>query len=176
LDKNKRRKEMPANLKGGLSTDMVYAIFGSVAEFGPENAPQQLRPKTVKPKYEGKAVYELFKGAGIRVYPIASDLDKLCGDKTYRTLSELPEKVDAVITCLGKNRALNVVQEAADAGIKHIFFQPRTASAEALSLCQTKSIEYAKGCMITHWSVPGLTRFVSPCYYMGLGAAKLPSK
>ena len=68
---------MPTTLTGGLNTDMVYAIYGSTSEFGPENAPPQLTQKTVKPKYEGKAVYELFKGAGVRIYPIATDLRTL---------------------------------------------------------------------------------------------------
>src|SRR5512135_2978354 len=100
---------MATSLKGGLNTDMVYAICGSTAEFGPENAPTQLKKGTIKPKYEGKAVYELFKGAGVRIYPVATDLDKLCGDAAYRSLSELPKPVDAVITCLPKDRAPKVV-------------------------------------------------------------------
>ncbi len=164
---------MTTELKGGLNSDMVYAIYGSISEFGPENAPPQLTSKTIKPKYEGKAIYELFKGAGIRIYPITADLGKLCGDKTYKSLSTLPEPVDAVITCLKKNQAVKVVEEVACAGVRHIFFQPNTASREALDLCKTKSIEYAKGCMVAHWSVNGLIRFISPCFYMGLGANKL---
>ena len=167
---------MATKLKGGLSSDMVFAIYGSSSEFGPENALPQLTKKAIKPKYEGKALYELFKKAGIRIYPISTDLDKLAGDKTYRSLSELHEPVDVVITCLAKSNALKVVEEAAGAGVKHIFFQPRTNSAEAVAFCKTKGIDYAKGCMLSHWSVSGLTRFISPCYYMGLGAEKLPVK
>jgi hypothetical protein len=167
---------MSTKVKGGLNTDMVYAIYGSISEFGPENAPVQLTPKTIKPKYEGRAVYELFKSAGIRIYPLATDLDKVGGDKTYRSLSAIPGPVDAVITCLKKDQALTIVEEAANAGVRHIFFQPRTASSEALSLCKAKGIEVAKGCMITHWTVNGLTRFISPCFYMGMGVTKLPVK
>ncbi len=165
---------MATTLKGGLSTDMVYAIYGSTSEFGPENAPAQLTKKAIKPKYEGKAIYELFKGAGIRIYPITADLDRIGGDKTYRSLSALPGPVDAVISCLKKEQALKIVQEAAEAGVRHIFFQPQTASAEALSLCKTKSMDVAKGCMLSHWPVRGFKRFISPCFYMGLGANKLP--
>jgi uncharacterized protein len=171
---NKGGMRVPTELKGGLKSDMVYAIFGSVSEFGPENAPRQLTSKAIKPKYEGKAIYELFKSAGIRIYPIATDLEKLCGDKTYRSLSALPGPVDVVITCLKKTRARKVVEEAADAGVRNVFFQPNTASAEAIAYCITKGIKSAKGCMVTHWSVNGLTRFISPCFYMGLGANKLP--
>ncbi len=167
---------MAARLKGDLSSDMVFALYGSTSEFGSEDAPPQLTKKAIKPKYEGKALYELFKKAGIRIYPISTDMNKLAGDKTYRSLSELPAPVDVVITCLDKSKALKVVEEAAGAGVKHIFFQPRTNSAEAVDFCKAKGIAYAKGCMLSHWSVSGLTRFISPCFYMGLGAAKLPVK
>ena len=71
---------------------------------------------------------------------------------------------------------LKVVEEAAGAGVKHIFFQPNTNSPEAVNLCKTKRIECAKGCLICHWPIKGLKRFVSPCFYMGLGAEKLPVK
>ncbi len=164
---------MSTKLKGGLTSDMVYAVYGSVSEFGPDEAPRQLTPKAIKPKYEGRALYELFRGAGIHIYPISLDLDRLAGDKTYRSLSEVPEPVDVVISCLGKSQALKVVEEAAGAGVKHIFFQPRTISTEALNLCRAKGIDCAKGCMLSHWQVSGMRRFVSPCYYMGLGADKL---
>jgi predicted CoA-binding protein len=167
---------MSTKLKGGLTSDMVYAIYGSVSEFGPDDGPTQLTPTAIKPKFEGRALYELFIGAGIRIYPISSDLDKIAGDRTYRSLSEVPEPVEVVITCLAKSQAAKVVEEAARAGVKHIFFQPRTNSTEAVNLCKEKGIECAKGCMLSHWPVRGLTRFVSPCYYMGLGATKLPAK
>ena len=165
---------MATRLKGGLSSDMVFAIFGSASEFGPANAPRQLTAKAIKPKWEGRAVFELFKGAGIKIYPIAKDLDKVGSEKTYRSLAALPEKVDAIIDCLSKDQAVKVVEQAVAAGVRRIFFQPGTASPEALNLCKSKGIEAAKGCMLSHWTVNGMTRFVSPCFYMGLGAAKLP--
>ena len=140
---------MTTKLKGDLNSGMIYAIYGSTSEFGRENTPIQLTPKTIKPKYEGRAVYELFRGAGIRIYPIATDLDKIGNDKTYRSLSELPEHVDVVISCLGKDKALKVVREAAEAGIRHIFFQPRTDSSEATSFCETKGLEVTKGCALS---------------------------
>ncbi len=167
---------MATKLKGGLTSDMVFAVYGSISEFGPEEGPSQLTPKTIKPKYEGRALYELFKAAGVRIYPISRDLTKLAGDKTYRSLKEVPAHVDAVISCLAKDQAAGVVQEAAAAGVKRIFFQPRTDSPEALDLCKSKGIECAKGCMLSHWTVKGFKRFVSPCFYMGLGSEKLPAK
>ncbi len=167
---------MSTKLKGGLTSDMVFAVYGSKSEFGPEDGPAQLTTKTIKPKYEGRALYELFKASGVRIYPVSRDLKTLAGDKTYKSISELPSRVDAVIDCLEKSQAASVVQETAAAGIKRIFFQPGTDSPEALNLCKSKSIECAKGCMLSHWTVKGFKRFVSPCFYMGLGSEKLAAK
>ncbi len=164
---------MVTKLKGGITSDMVFAIYGSASEFGSEDGAEQLTRKTIKPKYEGRAIYELFKGAGVRIYPVSRDLQKVAGDKTYRSLGELPEHPDVVIDCLESSRAVIVVQEAATAGVKRIFFQPKTDSAAALSLSKAKGIRSAKGCMLSHWPVKGLKRIASPCFYMGLGAEKL---
>ena len=167
---------MGTRLKGGLTSDMVFAIYGSAAEFGPSNGSAQITPKTIKPKYEGRAVYELFKKAGIRIYPVSRELRSIAGDKTYSSLWEVPVHVDALITCLSSSQAVAVVREAAAAGVSHIFFQPKTDSPEAIKLCESKGIQCAKGCMLSHWPVGGIKRLISPCFYMGLGAEKLPAK
>jgi uncharacterized protein len=163
---------MATRLKGGMTSDMVFAIYGSLSEFGPEDGPQQLRPKTIKPKYGGRALYELFRRGGVRTYPVSHDLKKVAGDRTYRSLSELPEHPDVIIDCLENSRAVDVVQEGAVAGIKRVFFRPKTDSAAALSLCKTKGILAAKGCMLSHWPVKGTRRLASPCFYMGMGSEK----
>ena len=164
---------MPQLLSGGLSTDMIYAIYGSTSEFGPENGTLQLTPKAILPKYQGRATFELLKGVGMRIYPVAPDLDLIGGDRTYTSLSVLPERVDVLINCLERGQSVKVVEEAVDTGIRRILFQPRTDSPEALSLCKTKGIEAIKGCMLVHRQVSGLTRFISPCFYHGLRATKL---
>lgn len=167
---------MPKQFADGLSTEMVYAIVGSKSEFGPEHGMTQLTPKTLKPKFEGRGVYELLRGAGTRIYPIAADLGEIAGDRTYHSLSAVPGSVDVLIDCLAKDHAVRVVEEAAAAGIRHIFFQPGTDTPEAFSLCEAKGIKASKGCMLRHWPVSGLHRFISPCFYMGLGATKLPAQ
>lgn len=159
--------------KDDFSPETVIAIYGSTAEFGPEDGRRQLTAKTLKPKWEGRAVFELLKAAGNHIYPIATDMQKLGDDTVYASLSELPEPVDIVIDCLKKEQGLKVVNEAAAAGVKKIIFQPQTDSPEALNLCDEKGIKAIKGCALVHRTVSGITRFISPCFYMGLGARKL---
>ena len=164
---------MTISLTGDLTTDMVYAIYGSILEFGPENGEAQVTPSIVKPKYEGRAVFELLKGSGVRIYLIARDIGKLGEEKIYHSLLDIPESVDVLINCLRKDQAVRVVKEASKARIQHIFFQPRTDSSEALKICKANNINIIKGCMLVHWQVRGLTRFLSPCFYRGLRSTKL---
>lgn len=167
---------MPTELTDGLTTGMSYAIYGLASEFGPEGGPRQLTPTALKPKYEGRAIYELLKGAGARIYPVAADIKLLGEDRVYPSLAELPEPVDVLILCLRKEHGPKAIEEAAAAGIRRMWFQPATSSKEALELCAARGIQATDRCALRHRTVSGLTRFISPCFYMGLGAAKLPVK
>ncbi len=165
---------MTTQLSDGLTLDMTYAIYGSANEFGPEGGPRQLTPTVLKPKYEARAIFELLQGAGTRIYPVAADLKRLGEAKVYASLADLPERVDALIVSLGKEHSRRAVEEAAAAGIPRLWFQMNTYSEEALSLCAAKGIKVIKGCALRHRTVTGLTRFISPCFYMGLRATKIP--
>lgn len=165
---------MSTQLTDGLTTEMSYAIYGSASEFGPDEGPRQLTPTALKPKYEGRAIYELLKGVGTRIYPVSDDVKRVDGDNAYPNLAALPEPVDVLIMSLRKEHARRVIEEAAAAGIRRIWFQPATFDDEVLKLCAEKQIEAIKGCAVRHRTVSGLTRFISPCFYMGLRAAKLP--
>ncbi len=79
-----------------------------------------------------------------------------------------------LILSLRKEHARRAVEEAAAAGIRTVWFQPATGSQEALALCAAKGIRAIKGCALRHRTVEGLTRFISPCFYMGLRSTKLP--
>ena len=165
---------MAVRLTEELTTEMSYAIYGSASEFGPEAGSRQLSPTTLKPKYEARAIYELFKGVGTKILPVATDIKRIGEDKVYPSLTALPEPVDVLILSLGKEHALRAVGEAAEANIRTIWFQPATDSPEALALCEAKGLRAIKGCALRHRTVSGLTRFISPCFYMGLKSSKLP--
>lgn len=167
---------MPLPLTGELTTAMSYAIYGSISEFGPESGSRQLSPTALKPKYEARAIYELLKGVGTRILPVAADVKRIGEDKVYPSLAALPEPVDVLILSLPKQHARRAVEEAAAANIRTIWFQPATDSAEALALCEANGIKAIKSCALRHRTVSGLTRFISPCFYMGLKSNKLPVK
>lgn len=165
---------MAIELSNGLTTDMSYAVYGSASEFGSDGTGRQLTRTSLKPKYEGRAPYELLNGVGTRTYPVATDVKRMGEDAVYPALAAIPEPVDVLIVCLSKKHGVNTVEEAATAGIRRIWFQPGTSSAEALSLCADKGIHADEGCLLRHRTVGGLTRFISPCFYMGLKSIKLP--
>lgn len=163
---------MATDLIDGLTTEMTFAIYGSASEFGPEGGPRQLAPRTLKPKWEGRAIYEMFKGVGTSIYPVAADIRRIGEDEVFPSLAALPAPVDVLILCLRKGHASKAIDDAAAAGIQRIWFQPGTSSKEALEQCAAKGIRAIEGCPLRHRTVSGLTRFVSPCFYMGLKSTK----
>ena len=165
---------MVIRLTADLTTELSYAVYGSASEFGPEDGPRQLSPTAIKPKYEARAIYELLKGVGTTIFPVATDVRRIGEDKVYPSLAALPEPADVLILSLSKERALRAIEEAAAAGIQRIWFQPATDSEEALALCAAKGLRAIKGCALRHRTVKGFTRFISPCFYMGLNSNKLP--
>lgn len=165
---------MAVELIDGLNTEMRFAIYGSRSEFGPEGGPRQLSPTAIKPRYEGRAIYELLKGAGARIYPVGADIKRVGEDMVYPSLARLPERVDVLILCLAKQHGPAAIEEAATAGIGRVWFQPGTSSKEALDLCAVKEIQVSDGCALRHRTVSSWKRFVSPCFYMGMKCTKLP--
>lgn len=96
---------MATDLLGGLTTEMTYAIYGSTSEFGPEAGPRELNPKAIKPKYEARAIYEMFKGVGASIYPVAADIRKIGEDEVYPSLAAVPKPVGVLILCLSREHA-----------------------------------------------------------------------
>ncbi len=166
---------MPTTLSGGLTTGMSFAIYGSTSEFGPEGGKRQLTPTALKPKYEARAIYELLKEAGCRIYPVAPDVRRIGDDTVYGGLADLPAPVDVLIMSLGKDQSLAAAREAHAAGIRHIWFQFRTYSKETLKFCSENDIHVIRGCAMKHRTVCGPARLLSPCFWMGLRSAKLGS-
>src|SRR3954454_25181580 len=60
---------------------------------------------------------------GYRVHAVHPSGDAIGGVRSYRTLHNLPEKVDAVLVVVPPLQAVEVVHDAAAAGIHHVWLQ-----------------------------------------------------
>ena len=135
----------------GFTTDMVYAIAG-----------------TFTGGLSSKG-FKLFLSDWYnvkKVIPIVDDKAEIDGQKAYKGLSNVPEKIDVVIVVHKPNITTKIVEEAVRLQNKPaIWFMPGTESPESITLCEEYGLTYAKSCMWGHTEFTGFGRFVSPHYY-----------
>ena len=72
--------------------------------------------------------------------------------KVYKTLEEVPYKVDVVDLCINPISGLKVIEEAIVLGIDKVLIQPGAGSDEILSLCKNKGIIAIEGCALIELS------------------------
>lgn len=82
-------------------------------------------------KYAYK-IYNFLKGKGYRVYAVDPSGEPVDEDKSYRTLSELPEKPEAVDMVINPIRGEKCIEEANTLGINYVWFQPGAESEELI--------------------------------------------
>ncbi len=83
----------------------------------------------------GKTSHRIAKylqDVGYRIIPVNPTADNIIGEKVYRSLSEIPHRVDLVDVFRPPQEALGIVQQTAQQGIPVIWFQLQTTSNKAV--------------------------------------------
>ena len=102
----------------------------------------------------GNAASRTLREKGYRVYPISRHAATIDGIKCYPRLAALPEKVDAVLVVVSPREALDVMADAADAGVHHVWLQQGAESQEAAELAASRGIELVMGECILMYAKP----------------------
>jgi predicted CoA-binding protein len=102
----------------------------------------------------GNAACRELKRKGYRVYPIHLSADAIEGIQCYRRFTDLPEPVDAVLVVVPAAQAINVVRDAAAAGIHRIWLQQGAESPEVLKTCRDLGIDVVHGECILMFARP----------------------
>lgn len=89
----------------------------------------------------GYMVYKDLKQKGYRVYPLNPNTAQIGGEACFASLEALPEKVGGVVVVVPPEKTLQLIGEAIQAGVKHIWLQPGAESAQAIDLCNASGIE-----------------------------------
>lgn len=84
----------------------------------------------------GNKVLRCYQQHQRTVYPVNPAADQIEGLKAYPKLTEIPEAVHGVSVVAPPAIAHHLVREAAELGIRHLWFQPGAESDEAISLAQ----------------------------------------
>jgi predicted CoA-binding protein len=100
-------------------------------------------------------------GKGYTVFPVNPNEDEIAGLKTYRSISQLPDSVEAAYIINRKEIAVNLAREAATKGIKKIWIHVKCDSPEIDFLSQEYGVKAIAGECFFMWSEPvkGVHRF-----------------
>ncbi len=105
------------------------------------------------PNKFGNLAYREFKAKGYRVLAINPNVQTIDGDPCYPSLKALPEKVGGVIVITQPAVSEQLVREAAELGIQHIWLQQGSESRNTVQFCQEHGMNVVSGeCIMMYQS------------------------
>lgn len=102
----------------------------------------------------GNMVYDELKPKGYELYLVHPDAKEISGQECYPNLAALEGKAEAALICLPPARAKQAVQDAFDAGIKKIWLQQGSESADVLKLAKDLGVSTVSGKCIMMYAEP----------------------
>lgn len=93
----------------------------------------------------GYKIWKILKEHGYKTYGVNPNYDEIEGEIIYKSLSDLPEKVDVIDMVVPRKVSMETLKEAKDLGIDYIFFQPGTYDNEVVSLAEELELSYLTG-------------------------------
>ena len=97
---------------------------------------------TKKKERYGYKIWKILKEHDYKVYGVSPNYDEIEGDKLYKTISDLPEKVDVVDMVVSPKIGMEILDKIKEAGIRYVFFQPGTYNDEIIKKAKELELEY----------------------------------
>lgn len=95
---------------------------------------------TDRPGKYGYKVFRKLLDHGHRVFPVHPTLNVIDGIKVFKSLSEIPETVEAVEVIVNPSVTEKVVEECQRLGIRLVWMQPGAESDRAIEFCEKNGI------------------------------------
>jgi uncharacterized protein len=96
------------------------------------------------PNKAGGSVPEGLQRRGFRIIPINPFADELFGEKVYRSLSEVPVKIDLVDVFRPAREAPDIARQAAAVGARALWLQLDITSSEARRIAEAAGLDYVE--------------------------------
>lgn len=93
----------------------------------------------------GNRVFRFLKGAGYKVYAVNPNADTIDGEPVYPLLDNLPERIDCVVTVVPPEVTYEIVRQAGQLGIRHMWMQPGSESESAVIEAHAQGIDAVYG-------------------------------
>ena len=81
---------------------------------------------------------------GFRIIPINPFAEELFGERVYRSLSEVPDKIDIVDVFRPAGDAAEIARQAVAVGAKAVWLQLDIRSEEARRIAETAGLDYVE--------------------------------
>jgi predicted CoA-binding protein len=98
-----------------------------------------LSPKEEKPS---NRVARYMKAAGYRVIPVNPRYEEILGEKSYRALADIPDKIDVVDIFMRAENVVPVVEAAVKLAPKAIWLQLGIINDEARAIAEKNGIPF----------------------------------
>lgn len=96
----------------------------------------------------GYKIFKTLQDNNYNVYAVSPKYDEIDGVKTYKSLKDLPEKVDVVDFVVNPQIGMSVLDEVIEAGIENIFLQPGTRGPEIIQKAAENKINVVLSCVL----------------------------
>jgi hypothetical protein len=104
-----------------------------------------LSPKTDKPS---NRVANYLKEHGYRVIPVNPRYEEILGEKSYKSLSDIPDKVDVVDIFMRAENVIPVVEEAIKIKPKAIWLQLGIVNDQAKAIAEKNRVDFVQNLCI----------------------------
>jgi len=89
----------------------------------------------------GREVFDALLTKGYQVYPINPKYEEIDGHRCYRSLDELPEKPQVVVTVVPPAVTEKVIESCVRLGVGTVWMPPGSWSEQAVETCEAQGIE-----------------------------------
>jgi predicted CoA-binding protein len=94
------------------------------------------------------------RAKGYRVYPIHPVAATIGDARCYRRIADVPEPINAVLVVVPPDAALDVVDDAAAAGVRRVWLQQGAETPQVVELCRQLELDVVSGKCILMYAKP----------------------
>ena len=99
----------------------------------------------------GNVVGKELRAKGYAVFAVHPEAATIDGEPCWPSLAALPEPVGGVVVVVPPEQTERVVGEAQRVGIRRVWMQPGSESADAVRFCEANGIAVVRGeCILLH--------------------------
>lgn len=95
----------------------------------------------IKDKY-GYKIWKTLKDHKYNTYGVNPNYEDIEGEKVYKSLKDIPVKIDVIDMVVPSKISINTLDEAKELGIEYIFFQPGTYNKEVVAKAKELGLKY----------------------------------